>query len=92
MILEYHKAGLRHKVFGIFVDMINSRLNPSDYTFTNLISACESGIGLFIGKQLHGLAVKSGFMCETSLGNGSIKMYGQHGIVKDAERMFIGFS
>lgn len=55
----------------------------------NFISACESSIGLFIGKQLHGLAVKYGFVCETSLGNALITMYGQHGMVKDVERMFV---
>ncbi|KAK7392878.1 hypothetical protein VNO78_21328 [Psophocarpus tetragonolobus] len=88
MILEYGKAGLGDKAFRIFVDMLQSGVRPSDYTFTNLISACDSSVGLYVGKQLHGLAVKYGFMCETSLGNAVITMYGQHGMVKEAERVF----
>ncbi|XP_061362004.1 pentatricopeptide repeat-containing protein At2g33680-like [Gastrolobium bilobum] len=88
MILEYGKAGLGDKAFQIFVDMLNSGLNPSDYTFTNLIVACNLSIGMYIGKQLHGLAVKYGFMRETSFVNAVITMYGQHGMVKEAERVF----
>ncbi|TKY53333.1 Pentatricopeptide repeat-containing protein [Spatholobus suberectus] len=88
MILEYGKAGLGDKAIRIFVDMLQFGLKPSDYTFTNLISACDSSVRLYVGKQLHGLAVKYGFMCETSLGNAVITMYGQHGMVKEAERVF----
>lgn len=88
MILEYGKAGLGNKAFWVFVDMLQSGLRPSDYTFTNLISACDLSVGLIVGKQLHGLAVKYGLMCETSLGNAVITMYGQHGMVKEAERVF----
>ncbi|KAK7278901.1 hypothetical protein RJT34_23940 [Clitoria ternatea] len=88
MILEYGKAGLGEKAIWIFVDMLQSALKPNDYTFTNLISACDSSIGLSVGKQLHGLAVKYGFMSETSLGNAVITMYGQHGMIEEAERVF----
>ncbi|KHN05970.1 Pentatricopeptide repeat-containing protein [Glycine soja] len=88
MILEYGKEGLGDKALWIFVDMLQSGLKPSDYTFTNLISVCDSSVGLYVGKQLHGLAVKYGFMCKTSLGNAVITMYGQHGKVKEAERVF----
>ncbi|KAK7345059.1 hypothetical protein VNO77_15446 [Canavalia gladiata] len=88
MILEYGKAGLGDKAFQVFVDMLQSGLKPSIYTFTNLISACDSGIGVYLGKQLHGLAVKYGLMCVTSLGNSVITMYGQYGMVIEAERVF----
>ena len=89
MILEYGKAGLGSKAFEIFVDMLHSGLNLSDYTITNLISACDSSMGIYIGKQIHGLAMKFGFMGETSVGNALITMYGQHGMVKEAQKMFV---
>lgn len=89
MILEYGKAGLDQKAFQVFVDLLNDGLKPNDYTFTNTISAFDSSLGLNEGKQLHGLAVKYGFMAETPLGNALITMYGQHGMVKEAERIFV---
>ncbi|XP_054783429.1 pentatricopeptide repeat-containing protein At2g33680-like [Prosopis cineraria] len=89
MILEYGKAGFGSKAFLAFVDLLNDGLKPSDYTFTNTISASDSSIGLYEGKQLHGLAVKYGYMGETPLGNALITMYGQHGLVREAEKMFV---
>ncbi|KAF7819016.1 pentatricopeptide repeat-containing protein [Senna tora] len=89
MILEYGKAGLGHKAFQVFVELLNAGFKPNDYTFTNAISARDSSVGLYEGKQLHGLAVKYGYMGETPLGNALITMYGQHGMVKEAERMFV---
>ncbi|KAL4394252.1 hypothetical protein S83_004689 [Arachis hypogaea] len=89
MILEYGNAGLGSKAFEIFVDMLDSGLNPSDYTITNLISSCDSSMGIYIGKQIHGLAVKLGFMGQTSIGNALITLYAQEGIVKEAEKLFV---
>ncbi|GMJ11990.1 hypothetical protein like AT2G27610 [Hibiscus trionum] len=88
MILEYGKAGFMEKAFRVFVDMLSSDLEPTDYTFTNLISACSENLGIEEGKQLHGLAVKYGVVNVTSLGNAFITMYGKLGMVEDSERMF----
>ncbi|KAK8531853.1 hypothetical protein V6N13_131211 [Hibiscus sabdariffa] len=88
MILEYGKAGFMEKAFQVLVDMLSSDLEPTDYTFTNLISTCSENLGIEEGKQLHGLAVKHGVVNVTSLGNAFISMYGKLGMVEDSERMF----
>ncbi|KAJ7972228.1 Pentatricopeptide repeat-containing protein family [Quillaja saponaria] len=89
MILEYGKAGIGKKAFQIFIHLLESGLEPNDYTFTNLISACNADIGANEGKQLHGLAIKYGVVGRTSVGNAVITMYGKHGMVNEAERMFL---
>ncbi|KAK4281872.1 hypothetical protein QN277_013318 [Acacia crassicarpa] len=89
MILEYGKAGFGNKAVQAFVDLLKDGLKPNDYTFTNTISASDSSIGLYEGKQLHGLAFKYGYMGKTPLGNALITMYGQHGLVREAEKMFV---
>ncbi|KAI4300773.1 hypothetical protein L6164_034109 [Bauhinia variegata] len=88
MILEYGKAGLGNKGIRTFKDLLNSGLKPTDYTFTNTISSCESSTGLYEGKQLHGLALKYGFLGVTSPANAIITMYAQYGMIREAERMF----
>ncbi|PQQ17845.1 pentatricopeptide repeat-containing protein [Prunus yedoensis var. nudiflora] len=88
MILEYGKAGCGEKAIGVFIDLLNSGLEPNDYTFTNLISACSGDVGAHQGLQLHGLAIKYGIMGETSIGNAALTMYGKHGMVEEAETMF----
>lgn len=92
MILEYGKAGYVEKAFGVFVDMLNSGLEPTDYTFTNIISTCSENVGIEEGRQLHGLAVKYGVINVTSLWNAVITMYGKFGMVEDSERMFYSLS
>ncbi|KAE8684877.1 Remorin family protein [Hibiscus syriacus] len=79
MILEYGKSGFMEKAFRVFVDMLSSDSEPTDNTFTNLISSCSEKFGIDEGKQLHGLAVKYGVIKVTSLGNAFITMYGKLG-------------
>ncbi|KAM5558864.1 putative pentatricopeptide repeat-containing protein [Rosa sericea] len=88
MILEYGRAGRGEKAIGVFIDLLSSGIDPNDYTFTNLISACSGDVGVHEGRQLHGLAVKYGIICETSVGNAVITMYGKHGMIEEAETMF----
>ncbi|MBA0848795.1 hypothetical protein Goshw_007320 [Gossypium schwendimanii] len=92
MILEYGKAGFMEKAFQAFVDVLSSDLEPTDYTFTNIISTFSENVGIEEGRQLHGLAVKYGVIDVTSLGNALITMYGKLGMVEDSERMFHSLS
>lgn len=89
MILEYGKAGFVKKAISVFIQILSSGLEPNDYTYTNIISACNSeDIGLGVSKQLHGLASKYGVVGESSVGNAIINVYGKHGIVEEVEKMF----
>ncbi|XP_010257207.1 PREDICTED: pentatricopeptide repeat-containing protein At2g33680-like [Nelumbo nucifera] len=87
MILEYRNAGDGEKAIRTFSQLQASGLEPNDYTFTNVISACHGKIGAAEGRQFHGLAIKYGFTREISVGNALITMYGKHGLMEDAERM-----
>ncbi|KAL6987122.1 hypothetical protein U1Q18_012878 [Sarracenia purpurea var. burkii] len=88
MIMEYGNAGYGDKALWVFLELLLIGLEPNDYTFTNLISACSGAIGLEEGRQLHGLAFKRGLVSKISVGNAIITMYGRHGLVEEAESMF----
>ncbi|KAG8646703.1 pentatricopeptide repeat-containing protein At5g27110 [Manihot esculenta] len=88
MILECGKAGNGKKAFKVFINLLNSGLEPNDYTFTNIISSCNGDLGVEEGKQLQGLAFKYGFLNETSVGNAIISLYGKNGMADEAKRMF----
>ncbi|XP_058073653.1 pentatricopeptide repeat-containing protein At2g33680-like [Magnolia sinica] len=92
MILGYSKIGDVRNALSVFRDLLASGLEPNDYTFTNVISACDGANGLDVGLQLHGLAFKYGVVGEVSVGNAIITMYGKHELVKEAERMFYGMN
>nr|BAJ53262.1 JMS10C05.5 [Jatropha curcas] len=88
MILEYARAGNGEKAIRVFINMLNAGLQPNDYTFTNIISACDGDLGIEEGEQFLGLSFKYGFLNETSIGNAIINMYGKKGMAREAERMF----
>lgn len=88
MILEYGKAGCGEKAICVFNQLLSFGLEPNDYTYTNMISACDGDLGLGEGKQLHGLSLKYGVLSESSVGNAVITMYGKHGMVAEVEKMF----
>ncbi|XP_015898984.2 pentatricopeptide repeat-containing protein At2g33680 [Ziziphus jujuba] len=89
MILEYGKAECVEKAISVFIQILSSGLEANDYTYTNIISACNSGdIRVGVGKQLHGLALKYGAVGESSVGNAVITMYGKYGIVEEVEKIF----
>ncbi|KAF7148361.1 hypothetical protein RHSIM_Rhsim03G0018100 [Rhododendron simsii] len=88
MISEYANAGCGEKALWVFLELLHSGLEPSEYTFSSVISAGNGTLGLEEGRQLHGLAIKHGLVIKTSVGNAIITMYGRHGLVKDSESMF----
>ncbi|KAA8518198.1 hypothetical protein F0562_015672 [Nyssa sinensis] len=89
MISEHGKMGHGKKAICLFHDLLSLGLEPNDYTFTNLISACNGDNGMRrVGRQLHGCASKHGLMGETSVGNAMITLYGKHGMVEEAESVF----
>ncbi|XXG48559.1 hypothetical protein AAC387_Pa02g2973 [Persea americana] len=92
IILGYGKVGDSEKAIQVFCDLLDSGLEPSDYTFTNVISACSGATALDAGRQLHGLAVKYGFVFEITVANAVITMYVEYGLVEEAERIFSGMT
>ncbi|CAL5434909.1 unnamed protein product [Camellia sinensis] len=92
MISEYGNAGYGEKALWFFFELLRIGLEPNDYTFTNVISACNGTVGLEEGRQLHGLAIKHGLVAKTSVGNTIITMYGRYGLVEEAECMFHGMA
>ncbi|KAK9290257.1 hypothetical protein L1049_008424 [Liquidambar formosana] len=88
MISEYGKMGHGEKAMDVFLHMLGSGLEPNDYTFTSIITACNGDIGVEVGRQLHGYSVKCALVSETSVGNAMITLYGKHGLVEESERVF----
>ncbi|XP_052173278.1 pentatricopeptide repeat-containing protein At2g33680-like [Diospyros lotus] len=88
MISEYGNAGYGKKALHLFLELLQIGLEPNDYTFTNVISACDGVVGSEEGRMLHGLAIKYGLVGKTSVGNSIITMYGRYGLVEEAKSMF----
>ncbi|GFY96231.1 hypothetical protein Acr_11g0005370 [Actinidia rufa] len=88
MISEYENGGYGEKALWVFLELLRAGLEPNDYTFTNVTSACNGAVGLVEGRHLHGLDIKHGLMGKISVGNAIITMYGRYGSVEEAESTF----
>lgn len=88
MISEYGRVGYKERAIQVFLELLNLGLEPDYYTLTNILSACNGDRDMDLGRQLHGFSIKHGFLGKTSVGNAIITMYGKHGLVDEAERMF----
>ncbi|XP_068641994.1 pentatricopeptide repeat-containing protein At2g27610-like [Aristolochia californica] len=88
MISGYAKSEDGEKAVKVFCSLLDSGLEPSEYTLTNVLSSCDESAYLAAGMQIHGLAVKYGRLYDLSVGNAVITMYGRNGLVEEAERMF----
>ena len=90
MIFEYGKAGCGEKAIGAFLYLLGSGLEPNDYTFTNIISACNNDIDVEVVRVLHGMCIKCGCGDKISVGNALVSVYIKHGMIEEAEKFFCG--
>ncbi|KAG9449414.1 hypothetical protein H6P81_009379 [Aristolochia fimbriata] len=92
MISGYAKLGDGEKAIRTFCSLLESGLEPSEYTLTNVLSSCNGPAYLAAGIQLQGFAIKYGRVDDVSIGNALMTMYGRNGMVDEAERMFCWMS
>ncbi|KAK6923173.1 Pentatricopeptide repeat [Dillenia turbinata] len=69
----------------MFVSMLRAGVRPTDLTFVSILSSCVSEN---VGHQVHGHAVKTGYISCTCVSNAAITMYTNVGNFHAAEMIF----
>ncbi|KAL5997480.1 hypothetical protein ACLOJK_008410 [Asimina triloba] len=78
-----------HVSFLLFRSMLRSAgLCPNRYTLVFVFHSCCYGLGVSEGEQVRCHAVKRGFETSVFVANVLIRMYGNHGFIDDARRVF----
>ncbi|XP_008789295.2 pentatricopeptide repeat-containing protein At4g33170 [Phoenix dactylifera] len=85
---EHVKAGENDSVLACFVEMKRLDVGQDNVTFVIVLSAATVVECLEIGKQIHGMAVKTGFCSEVSVSNNLIKMYAKMNNMNSARQVF----
>ncbi|PHT91941.1 hypothetical protein T459_07054 [Capsicum annuum] len=89
MIRMYAQNWLPKVALQLFGEMLQSdRHKPDRHTFPYVIKACSDLFLLQQGVVIHGLAVISGYMCNTFWGNSLLTMYMNCGDKEGARRVF----
>ncbi|GMN60861.1 hypothetical protein TIFTF001_029942 [Ficus carica] len=71
-----------------FLEMVRGRMELDHVSFTSAVSACGHERNLELGKQIHGLVIKSGYRTHISVCNVLISTYSKCEVVEDAKLVF----
>ncbi|XP_062098693.1 pentatricopeptide repeat-containing protein At4g33170-like [Humulus lupulus] len=85
---EYLQVGEKRLAVSCFINMIRSKVKYDAVTLVVILTAVLGTHDLELGKQIHGVAVKSGFDSEVSIANSLINMYSKLGCVYFAREVF----
>ncbi|XP_024019300.1 pentatricopeptide repeat-containing protein At4g32430, mitochondrial [Morus notabilis] len=78
--------GLEAALF--FLEMVRGRMELDHVSFTSAVSACGHEKNLELGKQIHGLVIKSGYGTHVSVCNVLISTYSKCEVIEDAKLVF----
>ncbi|KAF2301395.1 hypothetical protein GH714_023609 [Hevea brasiliensis] len=94
MITAYAQMGQMDRALKIFEEMGERNLHdgkkPDQSAFASGLSSCAIVAALQVGRQLHHLVVKSGYLNDLLICNALITMYSKCGRISEAEHVFNG--
>ncbi|KAL3728972.1 hypothetical protein ACJRO7_033547 [Eucalyptus globulus] len=94
LIAGYTQNGENEEAFGLFRLLKREPIEPTHYTFGNLLNACANLADLQLGQQAHAHVLKHGFRFQSGeesdifVGNSLIDMYVKCGAVEDGLWVF----
>ncbi|XP_031252658.1 pentatricopeptide repeat-containing protein At4g32430, mitochondrial-like [Pistacia vera] len=71
-----------------FIDMVREGIRLDHVSFTSAVSACGHERNLQLGRQIHGLTIKTGYGTHLSVGNVLISTYSKCEAIEDAKLVF----
>lgn len=88
MIAGYIRCSKFKGGAGLFVQMMEENVIPSEITMLSLIIECGFVKGLLMGKWLHAYMLRNGFNMSSALATALIDMYGKCGEIASAKALF----
>ncbi|KAM1020323.1 hypothetical protein ACFX13_042310 [Malus domestica] len=89
MISGYSQSGHSQEALELFVRMCVNNIQPDKYTYCSVFNAIAALKCLRLGKEIHGMVLKSGVeMKVTSISNAIANAYAKCGLLKDVQKVF----
>eukprot|EP00268_Persea_americana_P004926 TRINITY_DN11622_c0_g2_i4.p1 TRINITY_DN11622_c0_g2~~TRINITY_DN11622_c0_g2_i4.p1 ORF type:complete len:608 (+),score=101.42 TRINITY_DN11622_c0_g2_i4:232-2055(+) len=77
-----------HLAILVFKRLLADGFAPDMYTFPVVLKSCAKFIGVGEGKQVHGVVVKMGFLCDLYVQNALVHVYSVCSECEDASKLF----
>eukprot|EP01018_Ginkgo_biloba_P032090 Gb_22770 [translate_table: standard] len=88
MIATCAKHGRGEEALTLFYQMQQSGIQPNQFTFASVLSACANVAALEQGKKIHEEILRSQFQSNVFVGNALLDMYAKCGSIKNARNVF----
>lgn len=82
------QSGYAYEVMDLFSDMTCSGVQPDEFTYTSMLSACACLETLEVGLQFHTVIIKNKSVSNLYIQNALIDMYAKSGFLKEARQQF----
>ena len=90
MITGYAQTDQEEKAIKFFDSMRQEGVKPNEFTVAGCLSGCSQITATESGRQLHSMAIKSGFLPDMFVSSALVDMYAKCGCIEDAETIFKG--
>ncbi|XP_022746745.1 pentatricopeptide repeat-containing protein At5g03800 isoform X2 [Durio zibethinus] len=77
LISGFVKSNQGNKAIKLFMKMRNEGIDPNEFTFVSILSACMRVSELKLGFEVHGLIIKMGFLDSVFVANALMGLYGK---------------
>uniref|UniRef100_A0A7N0THV1 Pentatricopeptide repeat-containing protein n=1 Tax=Kalanchoe fedtschenkoi TaxID=63787 RepID=A0A7N0THV1_KALFE len=88
MLGGYAQNGCASEVMGLYEYMKKNGVQPDEFTYTSILSACASLGYLPVGHQMHTHLIKKKLDSNLFVGNALVDMYAKFGSLEDAKQQF----
>ncbi|KZV51605.1 pentatricopeptide repeat-containing protein-like [Dorcoceras hygrometricum] len=88
MVAAYEQNDLGEKACMMFLKARRTRVEPTDFMVSSVLSACAGLAALEAGRVVHGLTVKACIEGNVFVGSALVDMYGKCGSIEDCEAAF----
>ncbi|XP_039124574.1 putative pentatricopeptide repeat-containing protein At5g52630 isoform X4 [Dioscorea cayenensis subsp. rotundata] len=82
-----HKSGI--EALKMFRRLHRSGLKPDLFSFSSVLRVCSGLVALEQGEQVHGQAIKSGFLADVVVSSALVNMYNKCGSIDKASKAFV---
>ncbi|CAK7342518.1 unnamed protein product [Dovyalis caffra] len=88
MIYGYTQLGEHEEAMWLFKEALLEGLDVNDFTLSSVIRGCGSATLLELGKQIHGLCLKTSYDLSSFVGSSLISLYSKCGLIEGSYRVF----
>ncbi|KDP26017.1 hypothetical protein JCGZ_21050 [Jatropha curcas] len=88
MICAYALLGEDENALKLFKEALLEDLSVNDFTFSSVIRVCGNSTLLELGRQIHGLCLKTSYDSSSFVGSSLISLYSKCGVIEAASRVF----